>query len=237
MSIFRAPPAAPVDRSPGEPRRPRRVPVIRGKLARSALAYWVACVALASVTAIMVGSLVGRAARAERRYGRTRSVVVATARIEPGRTVDGGNVAVQRWPIGLVPPGSLATVPHRHVALVAIEAGEPVAGRRVSGSGRTGPTALIPRGSRAVAVPLPVSGLPLTPGDQVDLVPAGAGAGGGVGAGGGDGHGRPAASDAIVIAVSPQTVAVAVRADDLGRVATALGQGGGVVVALHPPGG
>ena len=234
---FRASPTTAGEPVPSGPERfrPRRVPVLRGKLPRSALAYWAACLVLACLTALAVGGTIARAGRAERRYGHTRPVVVATAGIEPGRPVNARNVGVQQWPAGLVPPGSLTAVPHGRVALVAIEAGEPVAARRTSGSGRSGPAGLMPRGSRAVAVPLPVAGLPLAAGDRVDLVPAGAPADGSTGARAEGG--RPVAADAVVIAVTAQTVTVAVRADELGRVATALGQGGGVVVGLHPPGG
>jgi hypothetical protein len=80
----------------------------------------------------------------------------------------------------------------------------------------------MPAGTRAVAVPTPVAGLPVRPGDHVDLLAAS----------GGDG--RVVAPDGTVVAVTAQSTTVAVDADDAPRVAAALGAGS-VVIALRNP--
>ena len=59
-----------------------RVPLHRRLLiARSALAYWMAVLVLALVTATVVSRLVSRAAAAERRFGSTRLALVARPRL------------------------------------------------------------------------------------------------------------------------------------------------------------
>jgi hypothetical protein len=70
-----------------------RLPLRR--IARSPLAYWVAVVALACLTASTVARLVDRAGTQADRYGRLRSVVTATHGVEAGSVLRPADVAVR----------------------------------------------------------------------------------------------------------------------------------------------
>ncbi len=178
---------------------------------------------LALVTGTVVAGLVQRAAEARDRYGRVRPVLVATARLEPGDRLDAGRTEVRRLPADLVPSGALTSLPADRTVTAVVAEGEAVLGERVGRAGRPGPQALMPEGSRALAVPVPVRGLPVHPGDHVDLLAAAPDGG----------HPGVVARDGVVIAVDDDSTTVAVGAGDAPDVAEALG-GGSVVIALRP---
>jgi Flp pilus assembly protein CpaB len=198
---------------------------------------------VAAVTTAVVAALLSRAVEAEARYGRTRPVVVARRSLAPGDRI-GGSVKVEEWPKALVPDGALTDAPPGdRVAVADVAEGEPLVAGRVSGGGGRGAAALVPPGHRAIAVPLLVAGLPLRPGDRVDLIAT---------PGGGDPSAVPfadgppdddataradeVATGAVVVAVADESVTVAVRSDDAPEVATAITTGTIVVVLAGPPG-
>lgn len=195
--------------------------------------------ALALATGLTVVSLVSSAEEARRRWGETRPVAVATRDLAAGDPLDAGAAEVRRLPAGLVPAGALAEPPTGALVRQPVVAGEALVEARLAPHGLAGAAALVPPGSRAVAVPLaPVAAPPLAVGDLVDLLavlpPAGPYRGDG-----NDGAGARAAGDpafplveaAPVIDVGDDTVSVAVPAGDAPPVAYALSQGA-VVVTL-----
>jgi len=218
------------------PFRPRRsLRPLRPRLPRRALPWYLAAVALTVLTAGFVHGALQRAAAAEAAYGQTRSVVVATASVEAGGALDASVTAVRALPRALVPEGALAERPDGRRALVALTSGEIVLERRVSGSSAAGPAGLLSADERAVPVPIAVPGLPLEPGDHIDLVAGGAPGGGidgdlPVGPSGPD----VVATDAVVLVVDDDAVVVAVPATVAADVAAALTIGP-LVPALRPP--
>lgn len=220
------------------PSRPRRtLAPLRPRLPRRAVLWYLAAVALAAITALVVQGALDRAAQAEAAYGATLPVAVATAEVEAGAPLDGGMVEVREWPQILVPEGTLDTVPTGRTALVDLTPGEPLLSSRVSGDEASGPAALLQPGQRALPVPLTVPGLALAVGDEVDVLAGGAPGGGPTGdlpieVGGAD----VVASEATVVAVGDEVVVLAVDPRAAVEVAAALTTGP-VVVALRPPGG
>ena len=75
--------------------RPGRVarPVRRRRLPRRAVPWWAATVALAVATGLVADELLQRATDAEARWGATRTVLVATAPLEPGDALAGRTMA------------------------------------------------------------------------------------------------------------------------------------------------
>lgn len=200
--------------------RPRRLPRLPRRIPRSAYGWWAACLVLALTSALLVGGTVQRAREAQARYGRTRPVLVATADLSPGDHLDATHAGVRQLPTALAPPGALSALPKGRTITARIGRGEPVLAMRVGDAGKgSGPAALMPSGSRAVAIPVPVPGLPVEVGSHVDLVAPTGGA-------------SVIAGDGIVLTVAKDAVTVAVDAEDVGAVARALGNGG-VVLALR----
>ena len=212
--------AAGASSSPPRRRLPRRLRVL---LATRPLAYW----SLTAVIALALGATVyGVAASAEEtraRLGVSKEAIVATRAIAAGEALDGTDTEVRVLPAGVVAAGTLASLPPGAVAAAAIAAGEPVNRLRV-GRGGDGPVAaLLPDGTRGIAVPVGPDGLPLRPGDLVDVVAA-------VAAGNG-GAARTVAAGALVVHVDDKAVVVAVGAAETTAVAQALADGA-VVLAL-----
>ena len=151
--------------------RPGRAarPVRRRRLPRRAVPWWAATVALAVATGLVADELLQRATDAEARWGATRTVLVATAPLEPGDALAGRTMA-RRLPASAVPEAALARAGAGAVAVDAIGAGEVVTEARIGGPGATGLAGRLPPGTRAVLVPLEVAGLPVRVGDHVDLL-------------------------------------------------------------------
>lgn len=218
------------------PFRPRRsLRPFRPRLPRRALPWYAAAAALTVLTAGFVHGSLERAAAAEAAYGTTRSVVVATAAIDAGDPIDAAVVEVRALPRALVPEGAVTAVPEGRRSMVALTPGEVLLTRRVSGSDAAGPAGLLGPDERAVPVPVAVPGLPLAPGDRVDLVAGGA-PGGGVEGDLPVGPTSPdvVAADALVLAADEETVVVAVPVAAAADLAAALTTGP-LVPALRPP--
>jgi SAF domain-containing protein len=230
--------------------RSRSVPLAvraRRALARPAVRrLLVGFVALA--TGLTVVSLVRSAEAARLRWGETRPVAVATHDLAIGDPLGAGAAEVRRLPAALVPAGALSAPPVGALVRQPIAAGEALVGSRLAPGGLTGAAALVPPGSRAVAVPLaPVPAPPLAVGDLVDLLAvvapasggvAGAGGGGESGGDGGEGGAEPAfplVETVPVVDVGEETASVAVPEADAPRVAYALAQGAVVLTLAGAP--
>jgi Flp pilus assembly protein CpaB len=177
-------------------------------------------VVLILATALTVNGLATRADRALRRWGDTVPVAVATQPLAPGDVVSASAAVVRHWPRAVVPPGALHSVPVGRTVVTAIYTGEVIADGRVAPDGLHGVAALLPPGTRALTVPTDGPTVAVALGDRVDLLatfdPSAAG----------DGDPTfPVAEAATVVAVSDQSVTVAVAADDAPRLAFALAQG------------
>jgi Flp pilus assembly protein CpaB len=210
--------------------RNRSLFVARLRLHRHGVLWWLAAAALAVSTAAWILSLSNRAEATLAAYGRRTTVVVATRSMDAGHVVRAGDVRRRSQPAGLVPPGALREPPIGRTVAAAIVEGEVVVRERVAPAGRSGIAALLPPGTRAVAVPVDQKGLRLQVGDVVDVLatfdPDAAAP-----------SGDPTfavAERAVVVDVDDGAVTVAVGADEAPRVAFALAQG---VVTLALVGG
>jgi Flp pilus assembly protein CpaB len=192
---------------------------VRRRLLRHPPLYWTLAGALALLTALVVGGLVARADAARRRWGALEPVAVATRTLHAGDAVAAADLRIQPWPVGLAPDGIVADVAPGTVVTATILAGEPFVRDRLAPTGLSAAAALLPAGTRALAVPAP-AGLPLRVGDRVDVLatfdPAAA-----------PDHDPSfaVAENAVVVAVADQAVTVAVAEADAARVAFALAAG------------
>lgn len=214
--------------------KPARSPLPRRRLRpllglrRHPRAWWLVAGTAAAGAGLMVSSLVGRAEAARQAWGETAAVVVATRDLAPGDRLDAGALALERRPLAMVPASALTALPERRVAAAAVVEGEVVVAERLAGEGVDGAAALLPPGTRAMAIPAdPSLTPPVEVGDRVDLVVALAAPPDG----GGGQPGFTLVGEAVVVAVTDAAVSVAVPRDDTSRVAVALGAGS-VTLAL-----
>jgi hypothetical protein len=209
---------------------------------------------LALATASTVTSLVRSAEAARNRWGASRPVAVATRDLAVGDSLDTGAAEVRELPEALVPEAALPAPPAGALVRHPVAAGEVLVRTRLAPLGLTGAAALVPPGSRAVAVPLaPLAAPPLAVGDLVDLLAVVGPGGGSVEPGGGsvepgggptgpagtttgavdstDDPAFPLVESAPVVDVGGETASIAVPEADAPRVAYALVQGA-VVITL-----
>ena len=202
--------------------RRRSLLFARLALRRRALVYWVGTAVLAAATALAIGGVAARAERAAARYGDLRPVVVAVEPIEAGDEVEAGAVEVRSMPAAFVPDGAFEAWPNGRTAIAATHPGEPLLAHRVAPDGVNGIAALLPQGTRALAIPVGPGALPLAAGDVVDVLAAAEVA-------------EAVATGALVVDVAAETVTVAVDEADAPEVAAALAQGT-VTLALSSEG-
>lgn len=190
------------------------------------LVWWLVALGLGLATLTTTAGALRSADAARQRWGAQATVAVVQREVAAGQPVASGDVDLAVVPAGLVPDGALADRAVGRVALVALAPGEILVDRRLAGSGRSGPAALLERGERGVTITA-LSGErpPLAVGDRVDLLA--------VPADGSPGH--RLAGGRLVIDVEPETgaVTVAVTAAVAVTVAEAL-ERGRVVLALSP---
>ena len=210
-----------------------RLPVRR--LARSPLAYWVVVVALACFTASTVAGLVGRAGTQEARYGRLRPVVTASRAVDVGVVLRPADVTVKSVPAAFLPDGAISSagaVVGRTV-VVPLFRGAAVVLSNFAPDGLSGLAAVLPAGTRAVAVPTGTGSVPLRRGDRVDVLatfdppPAG------------QDPTVALAEAALVVDVGQDAATVAVTAEQAKRVAFAIVSGTVTLVVtteVKPPG-
>jgi Flp pilus assembly protein CpaB len=216
----------PTVRKARPPRRRRPVPA-------TTLPYWVAALACAGLAAVVVGGLASHGASATRRWGTQTTVEVAVRDLVRGHIVTAGDLVARAWPVALL-PGAAARSPVGRVVTEPILGGEVVAEERLAPNGVSPVAALLPRNTRAVALPAGPAVVPLAVGDRVDVLAA-TGAAGAAGAGGGTGADEPArllTADCVVVAVDAQGATIAVPERDAPAVVAAT-VAGVAVVALR----
>ena len=191
------------------------------RLARSPLAYWAAVVALACFTAFTIAGQVEKAGAQAARYGRLRPVVTATRAVEVGSVLAQADVAVRSLPAAFLPDGALSATGAAvgRTVVAPLFPGVPVVAANLAPEGLLGLAALLPVGTRAVAVPTGADSVAVRRGDRVDVLatfdppPAG------------EEPTFAAAEAALVVDVGPEAVAVAVASEDARRVAYAVAAG------------
>jgi Flp pilus assembly protein CpaB len=195
--------------------------MILRRWARTPFVFWLITCTIGAATGLVVSHSLAVARAASRRYGATRPVVVALRAAEPGDTLDAHDVDSVDMPRAFVPPGALrpGSSARGRTVVVALFPGEIILDAHLSGPGAHGLAALLPRGRRAVAVPLARGGLRLRKGDVVDVLatfetPAPSGE-----------PTFPVAIAATVLDAGPDNVTVAVTPEEAARVAYALAKG------------
>lgn len=204
---------------------------------RAPVAYWIAVVVAAAVTATIVSSTVRASERTTATLGPMTRVPVAAAPLAPGDDVARADVRWVMMPRRLLPRATIAAEPVGHAVVVAVAEGEVLLEAKLAPWGRRGAAALMPPGTRAIAVPHGPASPSLARGDVVDLLAT-------VVTEGelhddGEGHGEPeptfvVAAGAIVVAVDDDAVTVAVPTEDATRVAFAI-TAGTITLALSAP--
>jgi len=192
------------------------------RITRSPIVFWIAALALAVTTGLAVSHLVGSAAAEAARYGSLRRAVVALHALAPGDVVEARDVETRAVPVAFLPRDALTAPPTGRTVVVPVFPGQALVQDQVAPHGLRGVAALLPRGARAVALPVGKgSRPPVHRGDVVDVlatfdpdtVPAG------------DDPTFPVASGALVVDVAEESVTVAVRPEDAARVAFAVASG------------
>ena len=203
------------------------------RISRSPLAYWLVVVVLALLTGMVAARLAGNAGALASRYGPLQPVVVAIRALEPGSIVGDGDVTSRQVPGSLVPDDSVSSTSQAYgrTVLTPVFPGQPLVAGQLAPDGRRGLGALLPPGSRAVAVPNGRPGLALVRGDSVDVLATFDPSGGAEGSP----PTFPVAIGAVVVDVGDESAAVAVTPDEAARVAFALASGV-VTLALAAPG-
>lgn len=181
---------------------------------RRPLPFWLAALALTALTVSTVSRVADAAVAERERWGERLEVLVATADLEPGDALRGDLRAV---PAALVPAGAVTSAPDGELVASWIGAGEIVLAVRLAPAGLSPVAALLPAGTRGVAVPLGMAPLPVEVGDRVDV------------------HGSTRlAADALVVAVREEAITVAVDAADAARVAYEAANGTVTLVLTAP---
>ncbi len=142
-----------------------RVPLHRRVLLDpAALRYWAVVVVLALLVGTGVSHVLARARSAERRWGRSRPVLVATEAVATGDDL-AAKVAVRSWPAALVSAAWPTSVPKDARSAGPLAPGAPVTNASVAGTGSAGADG----DRRQVAIPVGQARLSLRRGDRVDV--------------------------------------------------------------------
>lgn len=213
--------------------RPRRSVINRRRfrpglmLRRQPRLWWVLVLSVALGAGWLVSAAVAQADRSRLAWGTPRQVLVADHDLEPGEELQLSDVTLVARPRSMVPATALDELPAGAVVHARVLAGEVIVADRIAPSGLTGVAAILPPGSRAVAIPTePGTTPPLTVGSHVDVLVALAPDSAGDGP-----PGFTLATDVLVVAIEEAAVTVAVPRDTAPRIAVALGQGA-VTLAL-----
>jgi Flp pilus assembly protein CpaB len=174
---------------------------------------------LALVAGTIVAISISQANDLADTYGARRTVVVAARDLTVGRSIEDADLRRVNLPIALV-IGTPVAAPTGRTVVAPVLAGEPIVAERLAPDGISGPMALAPDDSRAVAIPTPSGRPPVTPGDRVDIVAVAL-----------DGTTRAprVATGAVVLATSDDTVTVAVEPAELTATARAALEGTAVL--------
>ena len=191
----------------------------RFRLRRFPVLYWIVSFSLAIATASVVGGFLAEAEARARRWGALTEVPVAARSLDAGEVVTSDHVVRRRMPRALLPASGVVGEPVGRVATMRIVPGEVLVQAKLAPWGLDGLAALLPSGTRALAVPRGDAMPPLRRGDRVDVLAT---------LGAESGQGPPTfavAVDALVLDATTEAVTVAVRAKEAPRVAFALAQG------------
>ena len=204
-------------------RRARRRTARRvlARLRRRPVAWWLATLLLAALTTQVVTSALTRAEAGAARYGSTRVVLVATRDVAAGEVLHADDAEAREVPAGFVPSGAVGADALGSRVAGAIHAGEVVHRRRLAPGGISAMAALLPTGTRGVAIPGCAAGLPLAAGDVVDVLAT-------VAEVGATDELPPTvvvSAAATVLDVGEAAVSIAVPEADAGRVAYAVATG------------
>jgi Flp pilus assembly protein CpaB len=143
-----------------------------GRLRYRPVARWGLVALLAIAVAITSARLVDRAAAARASWGETATVVVVTRPVHAGRPIRDADVERRDLPRAVLPDAAVTRPPVGRVAIVDLFPGEILVARRLAPEGLRGPAALLPPGTRALAVPTGPGTPPLTVGDAVEVLAA-----------------------------------------------------------------
>lgn len=193
------------------------MPLFLRRLRRRPLPHWLATVGLALLSALVVARAAGAASAERASWGHASRAVVVVHDVAAGSPIQPADLGIRQVPGSLVPTGAAHRVPTGGVAAVDLHAGEVLLGDRLAG-GRSALAALLPRGARGIAVPND-GGLPLAPGDRVDVLATFDG-----GASGGPPT-FPVARGAVVLRAGREGATLAVTRKEAPRVAYALAAG------------
>lgn len=200
------------------PRPPLRP--VRPRLPGRPALFWLAAVVLAAVTGLTVARFLASAQAEAERWGQLRPTLVAVADLEPGAVLGPGDAQIERRPAALVPPGALGDRAEGQVVAAPIHRGEAVLAARLAPAGLSPTAAVLGPGRVGIAVPTGPGGLPLEPGDVVDVLvtvdPDTAGEGEPT---------FPVARSATVASIGEEAVTLAVAEEEASRVAFALTAG------------
>jgi pilus assembly protein CpaB len=203
------------------------------RLTRSPLAYWLVVACLAGFTGLTASGLVASAADRAAVYGRLRPVLVAARAVEAGAVVRPADIGVRDLPESFLPQGHLASAGAAvgRTVVVPLFPGVPVLAANLAPEGLSGLAALLPSGTRAVAVPTGSASPTVRRGDVVDVLatfdPAPAG----------EEPTFPVAQGAMVVDVGAESVALAVGPEEAKRVAFAVARGVVALSVTAGPGG
>jgi pilus assembly protein CpaB len=203
------------------------------RLARSPIAYWLVVAVLALLTGMVAARVMANAGALAARYGPLQPVVVATNALEPGAVVTAADLAIRQLPASAAPPTAIASIDDAagRTVVAPVFPEVPMVAAQLAPDGRRGLSALLPPGSRAVAVPNGRPTLALVRGDAVDVLATFDDLAD-------EAEGSPptfrVATNALVVDVGDESAALAVTAEEAPRVAFALASGV-VTLALASP--
>lgn len=201
------------------------------RFTRSPIAFWIGVAVLAIITWSVVTGIVGQAQAEVDRFGAVRSAVVAARLVPVGDIVEPGDVASRDVPVAFLPDGWVGAPADAvgRTAVAPLFPGQAVVKGQLAPDGLSGVAALLPVGTRAVAVPTGGATVPLRVGDVVDVLATFDASGGG------DQEPTfPVATGAVIVAVGPDAATVAVSPDEAKRVAFAVTRGT-VTLAVGAP--
>ena len=141
-------------------RRLRHRPVLR----------WLVVFGLAAVTGLFSARVVDSARSARARWGTGQPVVVLVGAVAAGDRIEATDVELRSLPAALLPATAVTDPPIGRVATDDLYPGEVLVEERVAPEGVQGAAALLPPGSRALAVPSGPGTPPLLVGDTVDVL-------------------------------------------------------------------
>lgn len=193
---------------------------LRLRLHRRAITTWLTVVVCAATAGFVLRGGVGRS---QAPPAPTRRVVVVTASLAPGASLD-GHVGYAEVDTSAVPAGAVTRLPRHRAARVDLHQGEVLVADRVSGRAGSGPASLLGPGFSGVAVPLPDTAPTLRVGDRVDVVDTADG-----------GAARVVGRRLEVIDARAASITVAVHEDQVPPLAAAIATGDVTVVFAGPP--